>query len=79
MDSGSYAIVAGGRTRDGQPVLNSAAGLQLPGNDESGIQGLKTKSLTMGETYTFTPGQLAPQLLRIIVVHLAPGTSWKGR
>jgi hypothetical protein len=81
LDSGSYVTgfsspVAVG----GVPVpLNSAAGLQDPGNGESGIQGLKASAVAMAEQYLFAPGQLAPQMLRILVVHLAPGTNWKGR
>jgi hypothetical protein len=81
LDSGSYVmgfnspIAVGGV----QVPLNSAAGLQDPGNGESGIQGLKASALSMAEQYTFVPGQLAPQLLRILVVHLVPGTNWKGR
>jgi hypothetical protein len=59
--------------------LNTAAGLQEPGNGESGIQGLKATSITMGEQYFFAPGQLTAPPLRIFVFHLAPGTSWKGR
>jgi hypothetical protein len=78
-DSGSYAVGLGARARDGQVILNSAAGLQDPGNGESGIQGLKTKSLTMGETYRFAAGQLSPNALSIVVIHLAPGTNWAGR
>lgn len=58
---------------------NTAAGLQLPGNGESGIQGLKATSLTMGEQYVFGPGQLVPRSIRIFAIHLAPGTSWNGR
>jgi hypothetical protein len=78
MDSGSY-VVGSGRARDSQIGLNSAAGLQEPGNGESGIQGLKASALTMVEPYEFGPGQLAPSRLRVYVVRLAAGTNWKGR
>jgi hypothetical protein len=70
-----FAIVINGQIAN----LNTAAGLQETGNGESGIQGLKSSSLTMGEQYFFAPGQLTPQPIRIYVVHLAAGTNWKGR
>jgi hypothetical protein len=78
--TGSY-LLGFRRVIDGSIAnLNEAAGLQDPGNGESGIQGLKSTSLTMGETYFYPPGQLAAnQPLRVIVVHLAPGTRWNGR
>ena len=81
IDSGSYALSLPSRYAiGGQTVpLNAAAGLQDPGRGESGIQGLKATSLTMGERYIFAPGQLGKDQLRILVVHLAPGTSWTGR
>jgi hypothetical protein len=79
-DSSGVYTVGLSRFINGQLVdLNQAAGLQEPGRGESGIQGLKATSLTMGETYLFGPGQLAQRPLRIVVVHLAPGTAWKGR
>jgi hypothetical protein len=81
LDSGSY--LAGFNARmavGGVPVpLNAASGLQDPGRGESGIQGLKATSLTMAESYFFNGGQLAPTPLRVLVVHLARGTNWKGR
>lgn len=78
--TGTYRVGNGPRMVDGQRAsLNTASGLQEPGNGESGIQGLKSASITAGEQYLFAPGQLAPHALRIIVVHLAPGTNWKGR
>ena len=81
LDSGSYVAGFTARTAvGGVPVpLNTANGLQDPGRGESGIQGLKASSLTMAESYFFNGGQLAPTPLRILVVHLAPGTNWKGR
>ena len=79
-DSSGVYTIGFGRFVNGQSVdLNQAAGLQEPGGGESGIQGLKAASLSMGETYLFAPGQLAQRPLRIVVVHLAPGTAWKGR
>ena len=80
MDSAGAYTIGFGSFSNGQYVnLNTAAGLQEPGNGESGIQGLKASSLTMGEQYFFGPGQLTQQPIRIYVVHLAAGTSWKGR
>jgi hypothetical protein len=79
IDSGSYYFGAATRTADGQSPLNAAPGLQEAGKGESGIQGLKASDLTQGDMYLFAPGQLAPQLLRILVVYLAPGVNWKGR
>jgi hypothetical protein len=78
--TGGY-LVGFGRIINGQTAnLNEAAGLQDPNDGESGIQGLKSSSLTMGETYFYPPGQLAAnQPLRVVVVHLAPGTRWNGR
>jgi hypothetical protein len=81
LDSGSYVAGFTARTAvGGVPVpFNTANGLQEPGRGESGIQGLKASSLTMAESYFFNGGQLAPTPLRILVVHLAPGTNWRGR
>jgi hypothetical protein len=77
--SGGYAIGMG-RVVDGRFVdLNQAPGLQEPGKGESGIQGLSSASLTLGEQYFFAPGQLSPRPMRVFVVHLSPGASWKGR
>jgi hypothetical protein len=78
LDSGSYYF-GGSRASESHAGLNSAAGLQAPLNGESGIQGLSAKSLTMGVSFNFPAGQLAPHTLRIYVVQLAPGTNWKGR
>lgn len=83
LDSGSYVVgFPSPRAIGGVPVpLNEAAGLQDPGRGESGIQGLKASSLTLGETYLFRRGELdaRSQALRVVVVHLAPGVSWTGR
>ena len=79
IDSGSYYFGASTRAPDGQSYLNAAAGLQEAGKGESGIQGLKASALTQGDMYLFAPGQLSPKMLRILVIHLAPGTNWKGR
>ena len=79
-DSGRVYSIGFTRVMDGQSInLNDAAGLQDPSDTESGIQGLKSASLTKGETYLFSPGQLAKQALRVVVVYLAPGADWKGR
>jgi hypothetical protein len=59
--------------------VNQAAGLRDHGSSESGISGLLSASVSSTEKYTYPAGDLAPQLLRILVVHLAPGTSWTGR
>jgi hypothetical protein len=56
-----------------------ATGLVSAGNGQSGIEGLPSTWISMGESYVFAPGELAPQMLRIVVVHLTPGTTWKGR
>ncbi len=60
-------------------MLNQAYGLQEAGGGQSGIQGLLSSSVAMAELYTFPAGALAPQHLRIVVVHLTPGAEWKGR
>jgi len=78
LDSGSYYF-GGSRASESSAGLNSAAGLQAPLKGESGIQGLSARSLTMGVSFNFPAGQLAPHALRIYVVQLAPGTNWKGR
>lgn len=59
--------------------VNEAPGLQQPGNGESGVQGLKSASVMLGESYQFVAGQLSPTGLRIFVLHLAPGVNWRGR
>ena len=83
LDSGSYVVgFPSPRAIGGVAVqINEAAGLQDPGRGESGIQGLKASSITMGETYLFRRGELdaRSQALRVVVVHLAPGVSWTGR
>jgi hypothetical protein len=81
LDSGSYVVSFGAPSAvGGVPVpLNAAAGLQDPGRGESGIQGLKASSLTMGENYHFARGEVAPRQLRVLVVHLAAGARWTGR
>jgi hypothetical protein len=33
----------------------------------------------MAENYMFPEGELAPKMLRVMVVHLTPGTRWSGR
>jgi beta-lactamase regulating signal transducer with metallopeptidase domain len=58
---------------------NEAPGLQELRPGESGIQGLLSKSIAMGETYRFAAGELAPHALNIHVVHLVAGAGWKGR
>jgi hypothetical protein len=40
---------------------------------------LASTSVSYTDTYTFAAGELSPRPLRIIVVHLTPGTVWKGR
>ena len=74
--SGGYTIGMMNFVRGTNDNTNTAAGLQLPGNGESGIQGLKATSLTMGEQYVFGSGQLMARPIRIFAIHLAPGTSW---
>jgi hypothetical protein len=76
---GAYTIGTMSRVNGSTDNLNSAAGLQLPGNGESGIQGLKATSVTMGERYLFAPGQLGSRPIQVFAIHLAPGTNWKGR
>ena len=65
--------------RDGEIITNRAYGLQDAGSGESGIQGLPSTSVALGDLYVFPAGSLAPQNLRIVVVHLTPGTVWNGR
>ena len=59
--------------------VNEAPGLQQPGNGESGVQGLKSASVTLGESYQFSAGQLNRWGMRVFVLHLSPGSTWKGR
>jgi hypothetical protein len=79
-DSGRAYVISYGRPMPGQTNdFNTASGLQEPSDTESGIQGLKSASLTKGETYIFSPGQLTKQALRVVVVYLSPSSDWKGR
>lgn len=73
---GSYKIGWGSVN---SPPSERATGIVSAGNGQSGIEGLPSAWLSMGESYVFAPGELAPQMLRIVVVHLTPGTTWKGR
>lgn len=69
-----------GWMQNGQLInVNEAAGLQSPGNGESGIQSLKSTSIVHAEAYQFFAGQLAPHGVRLYAVYLAPGVKWKGR
>jgi anti-sigma-K factor RskA len=61
----------------GKAPLNAASGLQEPGNGESGIQGIRSASVTRADTYQFPEKSLAPKSLRVVVVRLAPGTTWR--
>ena len=83
LDSGSYTVGFGAPIAVGGVTvpLNAAPGLQDPGRGESGIQGLKARSLTLGESYMFRRGELAARsrALRVVVVHLADGVTWTGR
>ena len=65
--------------RNGELVTNRAHGLQDAGDGESGIQGLPSTSVALADLYSFAAGSLAPQYLRVLVVHLTPGTVWSGR
>ena len=76
-DSGTYR--AGWYGTPNRSVPNQAAGLTAPGNGESGIEGLASTSVASAETYYFPAGELAPGPLKIMVVHLAPGTVWSPR
>ena len=60
-------------------TANTAFGLAEAGGGQSGIDGVVSTALSMGEVYLFPPGELSPQLMRIVVVHLVPGASWRGR
>jgi TonB-dependent SusC/RagA subfamily outer membrane receptor len=69
-----------GSVRGGQiAAMNQASGLQEAGRGQSGIQGLRSTSVSLAETYTFPAGELGPRSLKIMVVHLAAGSAWKGR
>jgi TonB-dependent SusC/RagA subfamily outer membrane receptor len=77
--TGSY-IVGSRIQRDGQAMpANLATGLQAAGNGQSGIQSLPAASVSSVDLYTFGPRELAPQTAHILVVHLTPGSTWKGR
>jgi hypothetical protein len=79
-DSGGTVYHAGFTwMANGQSETNQAAGLQDSGNGESGIQGLLSKYVSAAENYSFPATTLAPQALRIMVVHLRPGATWRGR
>ena len=61
------------------PLLNEAAGLNEPADGQSGITGLASASVASADMYVYPAGELAPRLLRIMVVHLVPGATWTGR
>lgn len=61
------------------PSLNTAWGLQESGNGQSGIQGLPSAALSSSDMYLFAAQELAPQMLRVLVVHLTPNTVWTHR
>ena len=65
-------------TRNG-PLFNQASGLQEPAPGQSGIEGLVATSVASADIYRFPAGELAPNLLQIMVVRLTPGTVWRGR
>jgi hypothetical protein len=56
-----------------------AAGLHEPTPGQSGIQDLPSTSVSAADIYRFPAGDLAPGALQVMVVHLTPGTIWKGR
>ena len=60
-------------------TTNDGVGLEEAGSGQSGIQGLAATSVSSLDAYSFPAGELSPRALRIFVVHLAPGTVWKGR
>lgn len=60
-------------------LVNQASGLSERGGGQSGIQGLPSASVSSADAYFFAAGELASQALKIIVVHLVPGTTWPGR
>jgi hypothetical protein len=64
--------------RDG-PLFNLAPGLEERSPGRSGIIGLASGSLASADMYMFPAGELAPHFVKIMVVHLRPGTAWKGR
>ena len=72
---GGY-MIRGGLSRPGQ-TPNTAFGLEQPVDGRSGIDGIAASAVAFTETYTFAAGELAPAMLRIIVVHLTAGTSFK--
>ena len=78
VSPGSYRV-GWTRTRDGESDMNRAPGLQEPTEGESGIQGLSSASVARADMYSFAAGSLAPQVLRVVVVQLTPGTAWRGR
>jgi hypothetical protein len=77
---GNYFMRTAARQIAGTTVMTNAAdGLEPIGGGKSGIQGLLASSLAAGGNYTFPAGELSPAMLRIVVVQLTPGTTWKGR
>ena len=77
--SGPYKV-GSGFVRSGEIAnANQGYGLQESGGGQSGIQGLLSSSVSLAESYVFPAGELAPRALRIMVVHLTPGTVWQGR
>jgi hypothetical protein len=60
-------------------AVNSAPGLRAPGGGQSGIEGLPSSSVVRADSHTFEAGALAPARLDVLVVRLAPGTTWRGR
>jgi hypothetical protein len=60
-------------------VVNRAPGLRTAGGGESGIEGLRSASVERADAHRFEAGQLAPKPLDVLVVRLAPGTTWRGR
>jgi hypothetical protein len=58
--------------------MNRAFGLEIPSADRSGVQGLAPLFVESAETYFFAPRELSSSHLRVMVVHLTPGATWRG-
>jgi hypothetical protein len=74
---GAYTTGWGGR--GGQAGTNHAIGLRAAGSGESGIAGLPSANVASADVFAFRPNELASQGLRVMVVHLTPGTAWNRR
>ena len=62
----------------GGAAVNRAQGLEPPSAERSGIQGLSPTFVESADMYFFAPRELTPFNLRVMVIHLTPGATWRG-